>query len=74
LAAKERLPRVVENWLKEIKEDGHDAAHPHRALHIPDENVLEAIHYTRELLRFVYIEPHDLEERLARKAAAPAKA
>lgn len=63
-----RLPHVVEQWLAEIKDDGHDAAHPFRALNIPAENVAETMEYTKELLRFVYIEPHDLQQRLARKA------
>lgn len=32
LAKQEKLPAIVEKWLVEIKDDGHDAAHPHRAL------------------------------------------
>ena len=63
-----RLPQVVEHWLQEIKEEGHDAAHPYRALIVPAENVSETMGYTKELLRFVYIEPFELEQRLARKA------
>jgi hypothetical protein len=63
---------VVEQWLGEIKDDGHDAAHPFRALNVPVENIVETMGYTRELLRFVYIEPHDLQ-RLARKTAASTK-
>jgi hypothetical protein len=69
LCAKERLPSIVEKWLGEIKDDGHDAAHPSRALDVSDENVVETMGYTKELLRFVYIEPYELNERLARKAA-----
>lgn len=69
LGQQARLPGIVEEWLNEIKDDGHDAAHPHRALSVPAENVGETMEYTRELLRFVYIEPFDLAERLARKAA-----
>ncbi len=63
-----RPPTIVEEWLKEIKEDGHDAAHPSRALIVPSENVQETMEYTKELLRFTYIEPYELKERLARKA------
>jgi hypothetical protein len=75
LVAQARLPQVVEQWLGEIKDDGHDAAHPFRALSVPAENVAETMEYTKELLRFVYIEPHELRERLTRKSAtqAPAK-
>jgi hypothetical protein len=73
LVAQARLPQVVEHWLGEIKDDGHDAAHPFRALIVPAENIVETMGYTKELLRFVYIEPHDLQQRLARKAAVPAK-
>ena len=69
LAQREKLPSVVENWLNEIKEEGHDAAHPHRALYVSTENVSETMEYTRELLRFVYVEPFELQARLARKAA-----
>jgi Domain of unknown function (DUF4145) len=69
LAGHARLPQVVERWLNEIKEEGHDAAHPHRTLNVPAENVAETMDYTKELLRFVYIEPFELEDRLARKAA-----
>ena len=68
LAAQARLPRVVEQWLNEIKEEGHDAAHPYRALQVPAENVVETMEYTKELLRFVYVEPFELQRRLARKA------
>jgi len=69
LVAQARLPQVVEHWLTEIRDDGHDAAHPFRALNVPAENVAETMEYTKELLRFVYIEPYDLQQRLARKAA-----
>lgn len=68
LAQKERLPRLVEEWANEIKEEGHDAAHPHRALQVPTQNVAEAMEYTKELLRFIYVEPYELSQRLARKA------
>lgn len=71
LLSKVRLPQIVEEWLKEIKEDGHDAAHPFRALNVPAENVAETMGYTKELLRFVYVEPFELKKRLARKATPP---
>lgn len=73
LVAQARLPQVVEHWLTEIKDDGHDAAHPFRALNVAAENVAETMGYTKELLRFVYIEPYDLQQRLARKGQVPAK-
>lgn len=69
LAEQERLPKVVEQWLGEIRDDGHDAAHTQRALHVPSENVAEVLEFTKELLRFIYIEPYELQKRLARKAA-----
>jgi hypothetical protein len=65
LVAQARLPQVVEQWLGEIKDDGHDAAHHYRALSVPAKNVAETMEYTKELLRFVYIEPEELRERLA---------
>jgi hypothetical protein len=74
LCSQERLPSIVERWLGEIKEDGHDAAHPSRALDVRDENVAETLEYTKELLRFVYIEPFELKERLARKAGGAGSA
>jgi len=72
LVTKVQPPTIVREWLTEIKEDGHDAAHPSRALDIPAENVAETMEYTKELLRFAYIEPFELNKRLARKAAAKA--
>jgi hypothetical protein len=69
LVQRARLPGIVEQWLNEIKDDGHDAAHPHRALVVAAENVEETMEYTKELLRYVYIEPFDLAQRLARKAS-----
>lgn len=41
LVAMIRPSVIVEEWLKKIKEDGHDAAHPSRSLSIPADNVLE---------------------------------
>ncbi len=70
LLGKTRMPQILEQWLSEIKEDGHDASHPFRALHVPVENVIETMGYTRELLRFAYIEPFDLQKRLVRKTTA----
>lgn len=69
LGDKERLPALVLQRLSEIKEEGHDAAHPHRTLTIPAENVDEVMKYTGELLRILYVEPQELAQRLARKAA-----
>jgi hypothetical protein len=69
-----RPPTIVEEWLTEIKEDGHDAAHPSRALDVPSENVVETMEYTKELLRFAHIEPYELKQRLSRKAAPAASA
>lgn len=71
LVALVRPPMIVEEWLVEIKDDGHDAAHPSRALEITSENVMETMEYTKELLRFTYIEPFELKERLARKTGIP---
>jgi hypothetical protein len=72
LVAKVQPPNIVKEWLIEIKEDGHDAAHPFRALDVPSQNVAETMEYTKELLRFAYIEPFELDKRLARKAASTA--
>jgi hypothetical protein len=59
LIESQRLPAVFDDWLPAIKDDGHDAAHPHRALDISHENVSETMEYTAELLRFLYIEPYE---------------
>jgi hypothetical protein len=67
----QRLPAIFDDWLPAIKDDGHDAAHPHRALDISHENVSETMEYTAELLRFLYIEPYEFQERKARNAAKP---
>lgn len=69
LISEQRLPAIFDDWLLAIKDDGHDAAHPHRALQISEENVLETMEYTEELLRFLYIEPYEFQQRKARNAS-----
>lgn len=64
----QRLPAVFDDWLPAIQDDGHDAAHPDRALKVSAENVAETMEYTRELLRYLYIEPHEFQLRKARNA------
>jgi len=71
LIQSQRLPAIFDDWLPAIKDDGHDAAHPHRALDISHENVSETMEYTSELLRFLYIEPYEFQQRKARNAAKP---
>ncbi len=66
----QRLPAIFDEWLPAIKDDGHDAAHPSRALNISDENVTETMAYTAELLRFLYIEPYEFKQRKARTTQA----
>jgi hypothetical protein len=68
LCNKERMPRIVEEWLTEIKNDGHDGAHPDRALLVSAENISETMEYTSDLLRFLYVEPFELKKRLGRQA------
>jgi len=68
LISTQRLPAVFDDWLQAIKDDGHDAAHPHRALEISSENVTETMEYTSELLRFLYIEPYEFQQRKSRNA------
>ncbi len=67
----QRLPAIFDEWLPAIKDDGHDAAHPHRALEIDPDNICETMEYTAELLRFLYIEPYEFQQRKARGAAKP---
>jgi Domain of unknown function (DUF4145) len=69
LIAKQRLPAMFDDWLPAIKDDGHDAAHPDRALNVSPENIVETMFYTAELLRFAYIEPYDFAQRTTRNAA-----
>ncbi len=68
LIKEQRLPAIFDEWLPAIKDDGHDAAHPHRALEVSTENVSETMAYTAELLRFLYIEPYEFQQRKARNA------
>jgi len=63
----QRLPAIFDDWLPAIKDDGHDAAHPHRALQIDPNDIRETMEYTAELLRFLYVEPHEFQLRKARK-------
>jgi len=65
----QRLPAIFDEWLPAIKDDGHDAAHPDRALQIDPQNVAETKEYTSELLRFLYIEPFEFQQRKSRNAA-----
>jgi hypothetical protein len=68
LIQNQRLPAIFDEWLPAIKEDGHDAAHPDRALEVSTENVSETLDYTSELLRFLYIEPFEFQQRKTRNA------
>lgn len=69
LITKYRLPMIFDEWLPAIRDDGHDGAHPDRALDVPAENILETRNYTSELLRYLYIEPYEFKERQKRIAA-----
>ena len=69
LAAKASLPPLMRQKLDEIKDDGHDAAHPSRALQVDAANVAESVEFTADLLRYVYEEPWKLERRYQRKQA-----
>lgn len=69
LIASKRLSAIFDEWLPAIKDDGHDAAHPHRALKVSPSNIIETMVYTAELLRFVYVEPYEFKQRKARNAA-----
>ena len=68
LISGQRLPAIFDEWLPAIKDDGHDGAHPDRALQIDPQNVLDTKEYTSELLRFLYIEPYEFQKRKARSA------
>ena len=68
LITKHRLPAIFDDWLPAIKDDGHDGAHPDRALNVSADNVAETVEYTAELLRFLYIEPYDFQQRKMRNA------
>jgi hypothetical protein len=65
----QRLPAVFDEWLPAIRDDGHDAAHPERALNVSTENVTETMEYTAELLRYLFIEPYEFQQRRARNVA-----
>ncbi|MCU1320382.1 MAG: hypothetical protein JWM43_31 [Acidobacteriaceae bacterium] len=69
LISGQRLPGIFDEWLPAIRDDGHDAAHPDRALHVSSENVIETMEYTGELLRYLYIEPYEFQQRKARQIA-----
>lgn len=69
LIAQQRLPAIFDEWLPAIKDDGHDGAHPDRALQVSTENVAETMEYTSELLRFLYIEPYEFQQRKSRNQA-----
>jgi Domain of unknown function (DUF4145) len=68
-----RLPAIFDEWLPAIRDDGHDGAHPDRALNVSIENINETLEYTAELLRFLYIEPYEFQQRKVRNAAPSSK-
>jgi hypothetical protein len=70
LIKQERLPAIFDDWLPAIRDDGHDGAHPDRALQVSTENITETSEYTAELLRFLYIEPYEFLLRKNRNAVA----
>jgi hypothetical protein len=55
----------------EVDKRCQGAAHPPHALEISPENVSETMEYTAELLRFLYIEPYEFEQRKARNIPKP---
>jgi hypothetical protein len=69
LIQSQRLPAIFDEWLPAIKDGGHDGAHPDRALQVSAENLMETMEYTSELLRFLYIEPYEFQQRKSRKTA-----
>jgi hypothetical protein len=71
LIQQQRLPAIFDEWLPAIKDDGHDGAHPDRALKVSTENVAETLEYTAELMRFLYIEPYEFQQRKSRNAPPP---
>ena len=71
LISGQRLPAIFDDWLPAIKDAGHDGAHPSRALEVSEENIAETMEYTKELLRFVYIEPYEFQLRKARNTSTP---
>jgi len=62
----QRLPAIFDQWLPAIRDDGHDGAHPDRALQVSPDNITETMAYTAELLRYLYIEPYEFLQRQAR--------
>jgi hypothetical protein len=62
-----RLPGIFDSWLPAITDDGHDAAHPDRALTVSTDNIIETAEYTSELLKVLYVEPWEFEKRKKRK-------
>jgi Domain of unknown function (DUF4145) len=68
LIQNERLPAMFDEWLPAIGDDGHDGAHPDRALQVSPENIEETMEYTAELLRYLYIEPYEFERRKRRNS------
>jgi Domain of unknown function (DUF4145) len=76
LISENRLPAMFDAWLPAIRDDGHDAAHPDRALKVSTDNIIETMAYTAELLKVLYIAPWEFlkrQERIAADKAAQAK-
>jgi hypothetical protein len=53
-------------WSKEVRLLGNDAVHD-LAVDVSMEDASQLVEFIRELARYLYVLPHDLEKRLARK-------
>ena len=53
-------------WSKEVRLLGNDAVHD-LAVDVSMEDASQLVEFIRELAKYLYVLPHDLERRLARK-------
>ena len=59
------LPTLAD-WSKEVRLLGNDAVHD-LAVDVSMEDAKQLVEFIRELARYIYVLPHELQKRLAKK-------
>jgi hypothetical protein len=66
LADKGVLLPTLAAWSKEVRLLGNDAVHD-LAVDVSMEDASQLVEFIRELAKYLYVLPHDLQKRLAKK-------
>lgn len=66
LVAKGVLLPTLADWSKEVRLLGNDAVHD-LAVDVSMEDASQLVEFIRELAKYLYVLPHDLQKRLGKK-------